>query len=238
MLDFDVFSSIDPKSQDNSFTSKEEEKIQEKEENEVTEYNNLPSFIQNIIDECKDNNSPCPNKKLKISTSINNDSSYLIAKENNQIMNNFNLFIGLNHPLYNLNLSKDDICIYNMPESYLLNVKKSYRLQSYLQENPILYKNNIIECEICFHRIQSYGLLCNCENVFCYDCIKLWRTENTEKNKRETARKCPICGIESNMVIKSKVFLRGEDKKQKFAEFKANALAKNCNTLEKGSIIL
>jgi hypothetical protein len=236
MTDNNTFSQFHPQS---FFSSDllfipEEGKIQE---NEEYEYQSLPAFIQTILDECKDSNSPCSNKTLIINQN-KLKGNFIPNKTSTTFFNNFNLFSDNRKLNNNSNTDKKDICIYNMTENYMLNVKKSYRLQSYLQENPILYRNNSIECEICFHRIQTYGILCNCENVFCYDCIKLWRNENLDKGKRGTARKCPICGVESNIVIKSKSFLVGEEKKRRFNEFKQNVLNKNNSSSEKGNIIL
>jgi E3 ubiquitin-protein ligase makorin len=82
------------------------------------------------------------------------------------------------------------------------------------------YQTNTYECSICFRRIQNYGLLSNCDDVFCYDCIKQWRTEAISKNKREMFRRCPICNCESPMLIKSKNYVSGEEKKKKFYELK------------------
>ena len=57
-------------------------------------------------------------------------------------------------------------------------------------------------------------------DVFCYDCIKQWRTEAISKNKREMFRRCPICNYESPMLIKSKNYVSGEEKRKKFYELK------------------
>ena len=110
--------------------------------------------------------------------------------------------------------------MYCIQENNLLNIKRSFRLQSILQNNFNGYQTNTYECSICFRRIQNYGLLSNCDDVFCYDCIKQWRTEAIAKNKREMFRRCPICNCESPMLIKSKNYACGEEKKKKFYELK------------------
>ena len=112
------------------------------------------------------------------------------------------------------------IKLYSIQENNLFNIKRSFRLQSILQNNYMGYKNNILECSICYRKIQNYGLLSNCDDVFCYDCIKQWRTEAISKNKREMFRRCPICNYESPMLIKSKNYLSGEEKRKKFYELK------------------
>lgn len=112
------------------------------------------------------------------------------------------------------------IKLYYIQENNLLNIKRSLRLQSILQNNIPEYQNNTFECSICFRRIQNYGLLSNCDDVFCYDCIKQWRSEAISKNKREMFRRCPICNCESPMLIKSKNYVSGEEKRKKFYELK------------------
>lgn len=112
------------------------------------------------------------------------------------------------------------IKLYSIQENNLFNIKRSFRLQSILQNNYIGFQNNTLECSICYRKIQNYGLLSNCDDVFCYDCIKQWRTEAISKNKREMFRRCPICNFESPMLIKSKNYVLGEEKKKKFYELK------------------
>ena len=112
------------------------------------------------------------------------------------------------------------IKLYSIQENNLFNIKRSFRLQSILQNNYIGFQTNTLECSICYRKIQNYGLLSNCDDVFCYDCIKQWRTEAISKNKREMFRRCPICNFESPMLIKSKNYVSGEEKKKKFYELK------------------
>ena len=120
----------------------------------------------------------------------------------------------------NIDNNENKIKLYSIQENNLFNIKRSFRLQSILQNNYMGYKNNILECSICYRKIQNYGLLSNCDDVFCYDCIKQWRTEAISKNKREMFRRCPICNYESPMLIKSKNYLSGEEKRKKFYELK------------------
>ena len=161
---------------------------------------------------------------------VNNQNELDYNEENNQNFqeNNFQ-DISLDNINYDFNInpfmntdSKENngIKVYNIQEAELLNIKRSYRLQSILQNNYMGYKSNTYECTICFKRIQNYGLLSNCDDVFCYDCIKQWRTEAISKNKREMFRRCPICNCESPMLIKSKTYACGEEKKKKFNDLK------------------
>ena len=164
-----------------------------------------------------------------------------ISKENDNDVNEEDLENDMDMEIENIFNSKNDffnkkvteeesnkenidnnnkIKLYSIQENNLFNIKRSFRLQSILQNNYIGYQNNILECSICYRKIQNYGLLSNCDDVFCYDCIKQWRTEAISKNKREMFRRCPICNYESPMLIKSKNYVSGEEKKKKFYELK------------------
>lgn len=179
----------------------------------------------------KNENTPSTNAKTENQGSSIRPFSIKEESENNNnekenIQDNFSEF-NLDNMNYDFNINpfqdsseNNGIKVYCIQESELLNIKRSYRLQSILQNNYIGYRNNTCECTICFKRIQNYGLLSNCDDVFCYDCIKQWRTEAISKNKREMFRRCPICNCESPMLIKSKTYATGDEKKKKFNELK------------------
>ena len=101
---------------------------------------------------------------------------------------------------------------YALNEHIMNILKNSSRLRSilycnYYYNNVNTHVLNIKECSICFTRIKKYGLLSNCDDVFCYDCIKQWRREAVKRNKRDLYRRCPICQKESFSVIFSKEYL-------------------------------
>ncbi|RPB24836.1 hypothetical protein L211DRAFT_848652 [Terfezia boudieri ATCC MYA-4762] len=58
-------------------------------------------------------------------------------------------------------------------------------------------------CPICQDEpraIKVYGLMKNCNHVFCYDCIIGWRKTNV------TNKNCPICRTRSPFILKSSVY--------------------------------
>lgn len=58
-------------------------------------------------------------------------------------------------------------------------------------------------CPICQDEpraIKVYGLMKNCNHVFCYDCIIIWRRTNA------TNKDCPICRTRSPFILKSSVY--------------------------------
>ena len=184
-------------------------------------------------------------KEIKSDNNIYKDNKIInennISKENDNDVNEEDLENDMDMEIENIFNSKNDffnkkvteeesnkenidnnnkIKLYSIQENNLFNIKRSFRLQSILQNNYIGFQTNTLECSICYRKIQNYGLLSNCDDVFCYDCIKQWRTEAISKNKREMFRRCPICNFESPMLIKSKNYVSGEEKKKKFYELK------------------
>lgn len=88
-------------------------------------------------------------------------------------------------------------------------------------------------CEICcedvFAKGSKFGLLDNCDHVFCLDCIREWRNQKFGQD-RLNLRKCPICRLDSFVIIPSSVFLIGKDKlleKQKYTSHLAQIPCRN-----------
>jgi len=190
--------------------------------NAEEEYKNLPDFIKSMI-----------GNMYYSSSRKGSNSDYIKAPSKNQPSNN-NIIISNFNPINNININKNiiindyeeekedegNIKVFNIKDNNLSIMKKSYRLKNILQDDEINYKNNIKECSICFRIIINYGLLSNCDDIFCYECIKQWRNEAKKKSKRERFRRCPLCNKESPLLIKSKFYLVGEEKKQKMIEYR------------------
>ena len=190
--------------------------------NAEEEYKNLPDFIKSMIGNIYYSSSRKGSNSDHFKVSNINQSS-----NNNKIISDFN-------PINNININKNiiindfeeekedegNIKIFNIKDNNLSIMKKSYRLKNILQDDEINYKNNTKECSICFRIIINYGLLSNCDDIFCYECIKQWRNEAKKKSKRERFRRCPLCNKESPLLIKSKFYLVGEEKKQKMIEYR------------------
>ena len=197
--------------------------------NAEEEYKNLPDFIQSMIGNIyysssrKSSNSDhfkVSNKNLN-----QNNNTINISNFNNindiHINNNININLDFNNnQIEEEKFDEGGIKIFNIKDNNLAIMKKSFRLKNILQDDFINYRNNIKECSICFRNIINYGLLSNCDDIFCYECIRQWRNEAKQKSKRERFRRCPLCNKESPLLIKSKFYLTGEDKKQKMLEFR------------------
>ena len=214
-----------------SFDKKDGHNI--KEENKInSELNNLDDNEENkeikiddnnnLNDSTNENNKTEDNKLLDFNKDDIEEDLDLenIFNSKNDFFNKPNEESNKENIDNNNNNIDNKIKLYSIQENNLFNIKRSFRLQSILQNNYVGYQNNILECSICYRKIQNYGLLSNCDDVFCYDCIKQWRTEAISKNKREMFRRCPICNYESPMLIKSKNYVSGEEKRKKFYELK------------------
>ena len=193
--------------------------------NAEEEYKNLPDFIKSMIGNIYYSSSRKSSNSdhFKVSN-INHNANNNITISNFNSINNINDFS--NNNIINFNkieeekLDEGKIKIFNIKDSNLSIMKKSFRLNNILQDDLVNYRNNIKECSICFRNIINYGLLSNCDDIFCYECIRQWRNEAKQKSKRERFRRCPLCNKESPLLIKSKTYLTGEEKKQKMLEFR------------------
>jgi len=193
--------------------------------NAEEEYKNLPDFIKSMIGNIYYSSSRKSSNSdhLKVSNISHNANNNITISNFNSI-NNINDFS--NNNIINFNkieeekLDEGKIKIFNIKDSNLSIMKKSFRLNNILQDDLVNYRNNIKECSICFRNIINYGLLSNCDDIFCYECIRQWRNEAKQKSKRERFRRCPLCNKESPLLIKSKTYLTGEEKKQKMLEFR------------------
>ena len=203
----------------------ESPKSPNKEFNAEEEYNHLPDFIKSMIGNIYYSSSRKSSNSdhFKVSN-MNHNANNNITISNFNSMNDINDLTNINKINFNKieeeKLDEGKIKIFNIKDSNLSIMKKSYRLNNILQDDLVNYRNNIKECSICFRNIINYGLLSNCDDIFCYECIRQWRNEAKQKSKRERFRRCPLCNKESPLLVKSKTYLTGEEKKQKMLEFR------------------
>lgn len=82
-------------------------------------------------------------------------------------------------------------------------------------------------CIICYSVPEYFGLLENCSHLFCFTCIKKWRS-----NGRKINLNCPLCRKPSKTIIKNLNILTLPYKQKIIAKYKAyrkNILCKNLN---------
>lgn len=183
--------------------------------------NNSSSSYKENDEEFKDlpSNLRCVLKNCCSFSSKTNTKSQPKTKSNSK--NEISCF---NSCIYDDKQKSKFVKFYKIKDKNLYNIYKSSRLISILQNDKNAYMNNLTECSICFRKIISYGLLSNCNDVFCYECIKQWRDEAKLKNKREMYRRCPICNKDSPILIRTKDFLLGEEKRKKVMEVRKGML--------------
>ncbi|XP_037926086.1 probable E3 ubiquitin-protein ligase makorin-1 [Hermetia illucens] len=95
-------------------------------------------------------------------------------------------------------------------------------------------------CGICFEiimeksgREQRFGILPNCNHIFCLECIRKWRQAKQFDNK--IIRACPECRIPSDYVCPSAFWVETKDEKEKLiTDYKKALGEKDCKYFKKG----
>ncbi|KAJ6637886.1 E3 ubiquitin-protein ligase makorin-1, partial [Pseudolycoriella hygida] len=94
-------------------------------------------------------------------------------------------------------------------------------------------------CGICFEvimekaREQRFGILPNCNHIFCLECIRKWRQEKQFETK--IIRACPECRTTSDFVCPSAFWVDTKDDKDKLlADYKKALEAKQCKYFKQG----
>lgn len=95
-------------------------------------------------------------------------------------------------------------------------------------------------CGICFDTIMEksgrekrFGILPNCNHIFCLECIRKWRQAKQFENK--ITRSCPECRIASDFVCPSAFWVDTKDEKDKLiTEYKSALNDKDCKYFNKG----
>ncbi len=110
---------------------------------------------------------------MNSSHSINNEKRHSIL---NLKINKTNI------PISNLGLNFDIFSNNNNYTPSLFDNLLSFSLNYDSNNKDKIINNNEKNCYLCLDKIDTYGLLVDCEHSFCYRCICDWRDE-LEKNK-------------------------------------------------------
>lgn len=96
------------------------------------------------------------------------------------------------------------------------------------------------KCSICLEyvkakpRCRKFGILPECNHIFCLECIRRWRANRDYENK--TVRACPECRIVSNFVCPSTHWVETKKEKKKLIKTYKNVLSKqDCKYFRKGA---
>ncbi|KAF4710636.1 hypothetical protein FOZ63_021603, partial [Perkinsus olseni] len=84
-------------------------------------------------------------------------------------------------------------------------------------------------CAICDDDVvasgKRFGLLENCDHPFCLECIREWRDQKDTQD-RENLRLCPLCRVESFLIVPCDRWLVHGDEKQREVEGYKKALSR------------
>ncbi|CAF0858055.1 unnamed protein product [Didymodactylos carnosus] len=82
------------------------------------------------------------------------------------------------------------------------------------------------DCGICLENVPNskrlFGILDNCDHVFCYECIVGWK--RSKYSNHESARSCPVCKTRSSFITPSKHWFENKDDKYKIVKKHKNHL--------------
>ncbi|KAH8373526.1 hypothetical protein KR009_012400 [Drosophila setifemur] len=95
-------------------------------------------------------------------------------------------------------------------------------------------------CGICFDTIlekagreKRFGILPNCNHIFCLECIRTWRQAKQFEHK--ITRACPECRVCSDFVCPSAFWVETKEEKDKLLnDYRAALGAKDCKYFKKG----
>ncbi|CAG0894195.1 unnamed protein product, partial [Darwinula stevensoni] len=95
-------------------------------------------------------------------------------------------------------------------------------------------------CGICMESVLEkpvkearFGILPNCNHVFCLQCIRQWRRSRQFENK--VIRACPECRTKSDFVCPSRIWIEDPEKKKKLIdEYKNGMNQKHCKYFKQG----
>jgi E3 ubiquitin-protein ligase makorin len=107
------------------------------------------------------------------------------------------------------------------------------------KEREQFNKENDEECNICLMKVlangKMFGVLDGCDHTFCIDCIRNWRATYDKKVSKVHFRTCPMCRMNSYMVIPSYYMVNsGPDKDELMQAYKDNLKAIQCKHFNMG----
>lgn len=99
-------------------------------------------------------------------------------------------------------------------------------------------------CGICYETVldktsrekQRFGILPNCNHVFCVQCIRTWRQAKNFDTK--ATRSCPVCRKTSDFICPSNFWVETQEEKNKLIEdYKSALREKHCKYYKQVNLI-
>ncbi|CAF1299647.1 unnamed protein product, partial [Didymodactylos carnosus] len=95
-------------------------------------------------------------------------------------------------------------------------------------------------CGICMEIVwdkedgdKRFGILEQCNHIFCLECIRKWRSSSNYEHK--VVKACPECRVKSDFVTPAKYWHESDDEKQKIIEdYKAHLKSMHCKHFKRG----
>jgi len=133
---------------------------------------------------------------------------------------------------------------------YLINDDKEAKCQHFkncsqeneeeILENCKIQDSEKQVCKICLDIVwekpnsseRRFGVLENCDHIFCLACIREWR--KTKISDRSAVRGCPECRQESNFIIPSNYVVKGQDKTKLITDYKKALSSRHCMHFKRG----
>jgi len=94
-----------------------------------------------------------------------------------------------------------------------------------------------IDCGICYEKPvqkrRKFGLLRGCDHSFCLECIREWR--GNQEDFGTAVRHCPICRVETWVVIPSPYFIKDEkEREEMFEQYREKLSTIPCRNFKNG----
>lgn len=136
----------------------------------------------------------------------------------------------------------DQFCLHPKDEAQRKKHKKEC-LQQHEQAMELSFaiaRSKDKTCGICFDTIMEkagrekrFGILPNCNHIFCLECIRKWRQAKQFEHK--ITRSCPECRVSSDFVCPSAFWVETKEEKEKLLGDYRKALGvKDCKYFKKG----
>ncbi|CAF3427802.1 unnamed protein product [Rotaria sp. Silwood1] len=95
------------------------------------------------------------------------------------------------------------------------------------------------KCGVCLETVwdrdgdKRFGILENCDHIFCLDCIRKWRASSNYEHK--VVKACPECRVKSDFVTPTKYWPENEEAKQELIKaYKENLQQIHCKFFKRG----
>ena len=107
----------------------------------------------------------------------------------------------------------------------------SHEIELDSQVTAVVLESATKTCGICFDQVhpKRFGLMMNCDCIYCLDCVRQWRTNNDGSIDSDNVRRCPICRVPSFFIIPCNRHPTGFNKQTVVAEYLLNLKLTPCS---------